>query len=38
MTLFLHILADAGLILSSFLVLFGLIAWWGWLFKSFGTF
>jgi hypothetical protein len=31
-------LKDVGLILSTFVVLFGLIWWWGWILKNFGTF
>lgn len=31
-------LKDTFLIVSAFAVLFGLVLWWGWLFKNFGTF
>jgi hypothetical protein len=33
-----HYLWDVWMIGSSIAVLFALIAWWGWLFKNFGTF
>ncbi len=35
---FLGALEDTALIVSTLLVLFALIAAWGWLFKNFGTF
>jgi len=31
-------LKDTGLILSTLAVLFGLILFWGWILKNFGTF